>query len=61
MFIATERGINTSVKLSITGLDNGFSPVGRQAIIWTNDEILSIAHLFSSWYGIDIFSKMSTY
>ena len=61
MFIATERRIYTSVKLSIIGLDNGFSPVGRQAIIWTNDEVLSIVHRVSSWYGIDIFSKMFTY
>ena len=31
-----------SVKKGIIGSDNGLSPVRRQAIIWTNAEILSI-------------------
>ena len=61
MFIATGGRTYTSVKLSIIGLDNGFSPVRRQAIIWTSDEVLSITHLASSSYGINILSKMSTY
>ena len=32
-------------KLTIIGLDNGLSPGGRQAIIWTNDGILLIGPL----------------
>ena len=31
-----------SVKYAIIGSDNGLSPVRRQAIIWTNDGLLSI-------------------
>ena len=32
-------------KLTIIGSDNGLSPGRRQAIIWTNAEILLIWHL----------------
>ena len=41
----THRGRVTHVcvsKLTIVGSDNGLSPGRRQAIIWTNDEILLI-------------------
>ena len=33
-----------SVNRIIVGLDNGLSPVQRQAIIWTNDGMLSNGH-----------------
>ena len=36
-------------KLTITGSDNGLSPGGRQAIIWTNDGILLIGPSVKSW------------
>ena len=41
----TEWRIYTSVKLTIIGSDNGFSPGRRQAIIWTNAGILLIRTL----------------
>ena len=51
-------------KLTITGSDNGLSPGRRQAIIWTNDGILLIGPLRTSFSEIWIeiytfsFSKM---
>ena len=39
-------------KLSIIGSDNGFSPGGRQAIIWTNSGILLIEPLVTNFSEI---------
>ena len=39
-------------KLTIIGSDNGLSPGRRQAIIWTNAEILLIGHLGKNFSGI---------
>ena len=36
-------------KLTIIGSDNGLSPVWRQAIIWTNDGLLSIGTLWTNF------------
>ena len=48
------------VKLTIIGSDNGLSPGRRQAIIWTNDWILSIGTLGTNFndilIGIQTFS-----
>ena len=41
-------------KLSIIGSDNGLSPGRRQAIIWTNAEILSIGPLGTNFTEIQI-------
>ena len=47
-------------KLSIIGSDNGLSPGGRQAIIWTNAGILLIEPLGTNFseilIAINIFS-----
>ena len=47
-------------KLTITGSDNGLSPGRRQAIIWTNAEVLLIRHLGTNFseilIGIQTFS-----
>ena len=39
-------------KLTIIGPDNGMSPVGRQAIIWTNAGILLIPNLGTNFREI---------
>ena len=46
-------------KLTIIGLDNGLAPGRRQAIIWTNDEILLIGHLRTNLS--EILSKVHTF
>ena len=38
-------------KLTIIGSDNGLSPGGRQAIIWTNAGIMLIGPLRTNFYG----------
>ena len=47
-------------KLTISGSDNGLSPGRRQAIVWTNAEILLIGPLGTNfgeiWIEIDVFS-----
>ena len=59
IFYLTEVDIRVG-KQTIIGLNNGLAPERRQAIIWTNDEILLIGHLrtnFSEiWIGIQTFS-----
>ena len=42
--IGSDNGLICTGKLR-TGSDNGLSPVQRQAIIWTNSELLSIGPL----------------
>ena len=39
-------------KLTVVGSDNGLSPDRRQAIIWTNDGILSIEPLGTNFNGV---------
>ena len=41
-------------KLTIIGSDNGLSPRRRQAIVWTNVEILLIGHLGANFSEIVI-------
>ena len=43
VLVEPEWRIYASVNYTTTGLDNGLSPGGRQAIIWTNAEILLTA------------------
>ena len=47
------------VELNITGSDNGLSPGWRQAIIWTNAEILLIGPLGTNF--IEILIGMQTF
>ena len=46
-------------KVTIIGSDNGLSPVRRQAIIWTNAEILLIEPLGTTLS--DIFIEVDTF
>ena len=46
-------------KLTIIGSDNGLSPGRRQAIIWTNDEMLLIRTLRTNFS--EILSKIQTF
>ena len=58
----THRGRVTHIcvsKLTIIGSDNGLSPGRRQAIIWTNDGILSIGPL-GTHFG-EILSETRTF
>ena len=51
----THRGRVTHIcvdNLTIIGSDNGLSPGGRQAIIWTNDEMLLIGPLGTNFSEI---------
>ena len=43
-FTEAEWCINASVILTIIGLDNSLSHGRRQAIIWTNAEVVLIGH-----------------
>ena len=47
------------IKLTTFGLDNGLSPVRRQAIIWTNAWLLSIGPLGTNFS--DNFIKMQNF
>ena len=51
--------IYASVNLAIIGSDNGLVPVKRQAIIWTNDGLLSIGTLGTNFSEILI--EIQTY
>ena len=48
-------------KLIIIGSDNGLAPSRRQAIIWTNDEILLITPLGTNFSGILIGNQTSSF
>ena len=48
-------------KLNIIASDNGLSPGGRQAIIWTNAEILLIEPLGTKFNEIHTFSFKKMY